>query len=145
MPYLQHIRTASRLSIKYRQQPLRRLSTPDDKTICKLTKKGVLQAFRISSQNSAEFCEWTLFTADTRLTPGWLLQRVHWFGDVQQTHFVANPTGTDSPFIKVRLRIPAATQGRLTKNKKTRFHKVGIRLLSLRGPMNQDWVGSFER
>jgi len=143
MPYLQQIQTTSLIRIKYEDKPWKTASSRADRASCQLSDQGVLSAIRHSSQRVVEMCEWSLFSPEKRLVAGWLVQRAHWFGDIRMALFVSNPISTDNPFLRVRLRVPSSDNGTAKKDSAPRTHKLGLRLLTLRGPVDEDWRSAF--
>lgn len=144
LPYLQYIRVPSVVRIKYRNKPWQPVATREEHNTCSIGSKGILTALRTAMNRQVVACEWSIFSPQTRLVPGWLVHRAHWHGDIRQAQFIANPTYTDQPFFSVQLAMPDSAAGE-SSSKASTTHKIGLRLLTLRGPEDSNWRGAFER
>lgn len=145
MPYLKRIGATSLVRIKYERKPWELASSGKDFASCQVSDKGVLRASTSSPGAQVEMCEWALFTPKRRLIAGWLIQRAHWFGDIQQASFLSNPIFTDNPFLRVQLSVPTTAKGSSAADSARLTNKLGLRMLTVRGPVDQNWRTAFER
>lgn len=144
MPYLHRIDIPSRVRIKYARQPWHVAATRDELATCSIAPDGVLTARRTVANRQAVACEWSLFLPHTRLVPGWLVQRAHWHGDVREARFISNPTFTDNPYVSIQLSVPTTEADDRKNDRSNTTHKLGLRLLTLRGPEGFHWRDAFQ-
>lgn len=110
----------------------------DARAGCRYESPGLFEAVTVPAATASRPCEFVLMPGRPRLAEPWMIQRIHWSGDLHALR--PDPRAMPSPLGSWRLRLMRPAPGRPRAR-----HHVRIVAVVLIGPAGRPWQSAFAR